>query len=221
MLMRLAHPAPGRRLTSPFGPRRDPISGEDSTHNGIDWGGRFEVLAAGDGVVIASGFDAGGLGYYVIIEHSPDLRTVYAHGATRSKMRVGDRVAEGDVVFLSGSTGYSTDDHLHFEVRVRDQFGRWVRTDPTPFLNYEEEPEPIDISEEEDTMLLLMINDGLGRYGAKGKKYWAVSGPGYWWETDRQEVADPLSVRLGNASAPNLTYEEWEAAKRASTGSRQ
>lgn len=218
MLMRLRNPAPGRRISSKFGPRRDPISGKAKTHGGIDWAGQFDVLAAGDGVVVASEFDAGGLGYYVIIEHSPTLRTVYGHGATRSKFSVGDRISEGDVVFLSGSTGYSTGNHLHFEVRIRDRFHRWVRTDPLPFLNDEQPAEPLQLPEEEDTMLLLMINDGLGRYGAKGKNYWAVSGAGYWWVTDRQDVANPLSVRLGNAAAPNLTYEEWEAAKAASIG---
>ena len=213
MLMRLGNPAPGRRVSSPFGPRLDPISGKQKDHGGVDFRGRFEVLAAAAGIVVSSAFDWSGLGYYVIIEHSPGLRTVYGHGQARSKLRMGDRVAEGALVFISGSTGYSTGDHLHFEVRVRDQFGRWVRTDPMPYLNDSEPPKPLQLPEEEETMLLLMINDGEGRYGAKGKPHWAVSGRGYWWETARQEVADPLSVRLGTATAPNLTYEEWEAAK--------
>ncbi len=77
-------------------------------------------------------------------------------------------------------------------------------------------PEPEQETEDID-MLLLTINDGNGRYGPKGKSYWAVSGSGYWWETEDQTLADPLSVRLGNQPALNLTYDQWEDAKKAST----
>ena len=135
-MTRLSNPAPGRRISSPFGPRIDPISGKETVHHGLDFPGTFPVLAAADGVVITSAISARGLlGYYVVIEHEGRLRTVYAHGAHRSKMQVGQRVNAGDVVFTSGSTGYSTGDHLHFEVRAPDQFGRWVRVDPAPFLD--------------------------------------------------------------------------------------
>lgn len=218
MTIQLSHPAPGRPLTSPFGPRRHPITGRETFHRGDDFGGSFDVLAAGDGVVVVNGFEAGGYGYYVIVEHNiggVPLRTLYAHGAHRSKLEVGHAVTVGDVIFRSGSTGLSTGNHLHFEVHERDQFARWRAVNPAPYFEAPD-PLPAQIEEQDDDMLLLMINDGLGKYGPKGKKYWAVSGPGYWWVTDRQEVADPLSVRLGNATAANLTYQEWEAAKAAS-----
>ena len=132
--MRLSSPAPGRRITSPYGPRRHPITGElGKMHRGIDYGGRFQVLCAGHGVVAREGFDRGA-GNWVVIDHG-SVHTVYYHGATRTALKKGQRVQTGDVVFMSGSTGASTGDHLHFEVRTGPR-GVWLSdVDPTPYLN--------------------------------------------------------------------------------------
>jgi murein DD-endopeptidase MepM/ murein hydrolase activator NlpD len=132
--MRLSSPAPGRRITSPYGPRRHPITGElGKMHRGIDYGGRFEVLCAGNGVVAREGYDKGA-GNWVVIDHG-SVHSVYYHGAERTRLRAGQRVQAGDVVFMSGSTGASTGDHLHFEVRTGPR-GVWLSdVDPTPYLN--------------------------------------------------------------------------------------
>lgn len=137
-MTRLSNPAPGRPVTSPFGPRRHPITGKQTVHRGDDFGGSFDVLAAADGVVVVNGFEAGGYGYYVIVEHNLGgvrLRTLYAHGAHRSKHEVGQPVVAGEVIFRSGSTGLSTGNHLHFEVHEKDQFGRWRAVNPAPYIN--------------------------------------------------------------------------------------
>jgi murein DD-endopeptidase MepM/ murein hydrolase activator NlpD len=136
--MKLSNPAPGRPITSPYGPRRHPITGElGRLHRGIDYGGRFRVLAAGPGVVSKisyNGNKTSGGGHVVIIDHG-EIHTVYYHGATRTALKVGDRVNTGDFIYLSGSTGASTGDHLHFEVR-RGPRGLWgTDVDPTPYLN--------------------------------------------------------------------------------------
>jgi murein DD-endopeptidase MepM/ murein hydrolase activator NlpD len=131
--MRLSNPAPGRRVTSPYGWRIHPITKTRKMHRGIDYGGRFKVLSAGDGVVAREGYN-NGAGNWVVIDHG-QVHTAYFHGATRTQLKPGQRVEAGDLVFMSGSTGASTGDHLHFEVRTGPG-GVWLTdVDPTPYLN--------------------------------------------------------------------------------------
>lgn len=143
MLYRLQNPAPGRPVTSGYGYRIHPISGGRKMHRGIDYGGQFPVQSASDGKVVhvAADWDTlsparkrrQGGGNVVIIQHATDCYTVYYHGAHRSNLRVGQRVQAGDTVYLSGTTGVSTGNHLHFEVRT----GRSSRshTDPNPYFS--------------------------------------------------------------------------------------
>ncbi len=88
-------------------------------HAGIDIGAASgqPVYAAEDGVVITSGWNRGGYGYYVIIDHGNGIHTLYAHNS-KNHVKVGERVSKGDVIASIGSTGRSTGPHLHFEVRV-------------------------------------------------------------------------------------------------------
>ena len=130
----LTNPAPGRPITSRFGWRTNPITGRRAFHRGIDYGGKFPVLLAGRARIVSIGFAAGGLGNYVIAEHAPGFRTAYGHGAHRSQLVKGRTYADGMVVFESGTTGASTGNHLHFEVRLRNRLGAWVPVDPTPYF---------------------------------------------------------------------------------------
>jgi len=116
-------------ISSPFGPRRHPITGRQETHSGIDIRAVHgaAIRAADCGVVILSGWN-GGFGITVIIDHGDGIHTLYAHNS-RNLVSVGDRVTRGQTIALVGSTGVSTGPHLHFEVRVG---GRWVN--PGPFL---------------------------------------------------------------------------------------
>jgi murein DD-endopeptidase MepM/ murein hydrolase activator NlpD len=144
MLYRLSNPAPGRPVTSPYGPRRHPISGQlGKMHRGIDYGGTFDVLSAGDGVVHKVSYNGNkrtGGGHVVIIKHATDCFTAYYHGAYKSPLKVGQRVSVGDVIYLSGSTGASTGPHLHFEVRT-GRLGQWgTDTDPGPYFSANSAP---------------------------------------------------------------------------------
>src|SRR5210317_880602 len=104
--MKLINPAPGRKVTSAYGPRTHPITGQKGKmHHGIDFGGSFNVLAAGDGIVNHVGYSAKGGGHVVIIKHATNLYTVYYHGKDATKFKVGDRIKAGEVVYRSGSTG--------------------------------------------------------------------------------------------------------------------
>lgn len=140
-MVNLTTPAPGRPVTSPYGWRRHPVTLKLRMHNGIDFGGVFLVLVAAPGTVVSNRYDAE-LGWVVTIEHSPTLRTQYAHGATRSPLQVGASVDRGDIVFTSGETGLTTGPHLHFAMWVRRALV-WMRTNPAPYLT-EPTPEPHD-----------------------------------------------------------------------------
>ena len=118
----------GGLITSPFGYRTHPIFGTVIYHSGIDIGvvSGTAVPAADSGTVIYSGW-AGGYGYFVMIDHGDGIVSCYGHNE-ELLVQEGDKVSKGDVISLSGSTGYSTGPHLHFEVR---QDGEPI--DPTSF----------------------------------------------------------------------------------------
>ena len=105
-------------ITSPFGPRIDPITGNPGFHTGVDLQATYgtPILACRSGtVVIAS--PQGGYGNAVVIDHAGGMATLYAH---QSRMAVlpGQVVKAGDVIGYVGATGYATGPHLHFEVRL-------------------------------------------------------------------------------------------------------
>jgi murein DD-endopeptidase MepM/ murein hydrolase activator NlpD len=118
-------------MTSDFGYRSDPFSGKKKLHNGIDLGAPngTNILAAGDGVVIVASWWSG-YGNTVIIDHGNGYWTLYGHirnGGT--VVEKGDTVKRGQKVAEVGSTGESTGNHVHFEVRVNES-----PVDPKPFL---------------------------------------------------------------------------------------
>jgi murein DD-endopeptidase MepM/ murein hydrolase activator NlpD len=114
-------PAAVASLTSNFGYRADPFTGQGAMHAGIDFRGEYgaPILAAANGTVSFVG-GRGGYGNCVEITHANGLVTRYAH---LSKFRVaqGQKVKRGFQIATMGSTGRSTGTHLHFEVRLHDQ----------------------------------------------------------------------------------------------------
>ena len=119
-----------RRVTSEFGNRIDPITGKRKGHTGMDLAvpTGTPIRAALPGTVTVSKYNAGGYGYYVMIEHGNGIATLYGH-CSKLLARVGQTVQAGDIIALSGSTGRSTGPHLHFEVRVNGE-----RTNPRAYL---------------------------------------------------------------------------------------
>lgn len=118
----LRTPIDGARLSSRFGPRRHPILGYDKMHKGLDFAASTgtPIFAAGDGTVETAGRNKG-YGNYVRIRHDAQYATAYAHMSRFAKgLERGDRVRQGDVIGLVGSTGMSTGPHLHYEV-LRDE----------------------------------------------------------------------------------------------------
>lgn len=109
-------------ITSQFGHRVDPITGEVSSHTGTDiaCAEGTPILAAADGTVtVANGLDSwgGSYGYYIQIDHGGGLETLYAHCSSIC-VTTGQQVQAGEVIGYVGHTGRVTGNHLHLEVRI-------------------------------------------------------------------------------------------------------
>lgn len=114
----LASPVEFSRITSGFSMRFHPILQQWKAHLGVDYAGTMgtPVRTVGDGVVEFAGVQ-NGYGNVVIVRHSAQNETVYAH-LSRTDVRVGQKISQGDHIGAIGATGWATGPHLHFEFRV-------------------------------------------------------------------------------------------------------
>jgi murein DD-endopeptidase MepM/ murein hydrolase activator NlpD len=116
------------RITSPYGWRIHPLTTRRQFHTGIDIAAPYgtPIKAGGDGKVVSAGW-RGGYGNTVIIDHGGRVATLYAH-CSRFAVSAGTVVRQGQTIAYIGSTGTSTGNHVHFEVRVNgspvDPFSR-------------------------------------------------------------------------------------------------
>jgi murein DD-endopeptidase MepM/ murein hydrolase activator NlpD len=117
-------------FTSGYGVRSDPFRGRAAMHAGIDLAGPVgtPIYATADGIISDAGYNSGGYGNLVKINHGRGIETRYGH---LSKMSVyaGQRVKRGEMIGRMGSTGRSTGSHLHYEVRIDDR-----PVNPVPFM---------------------------------------------------------------------------------------
>lgn len=127
--MMFRHPLPDGDLTSPWGPRVNPITAEYSFHGGADYAAAegTRVLASRGGRVSEVGNDPI-VGAYVVVDHSGGFQTLYGHLSSIA-VSLNDEVRSGMILGAVGSTGMVTGPHLHFEIR---QNGR--SRDPEPML---------------------------------------------------------------------------------------
>ena len=128
-MLPLGAPVEKVRVTSNYGTRTDPFTGEQKKHRGIDFAGKIgtELMAPAPGRVISAG-ERVGYGTTVEIDHGLGFTTLYAHLSQINVAR-GDWVRPGTVIGLAGSTGRSTGPHLHYEIRYKG-----VPFDPTKFV---------------------------------------------------------------------------------------
>ena len=117
-------------FTSGYGVRNDPFGGGAARHMGIDLAGPMgtPIYATADGVVSAAGFNNGGYGNLIKLDHGRGVETRYGH-LSALLVSAGQRVTRGQLIGRMGSTGRSTGSHLHYEVRIE---GRAVN--PIPFM---------------------------------------------------------------------------------------
>ena len=134
LIFPLAIPAP---ITSLFGWRIHPITGEQRIHTGTDLGAPLgtPVLAALTGRVLLADL-LGGYGLTVALEHNQGVQqTLYGH-LSEIFVKPGEVVQQGTVIGLVGSTGNSTGPHLHFELRQQTEDGSWVAQDAGQELEF-------------------------------------------------------------------------------------
>ena len=137
-------PVPGHsRISSPYGYRIHPVYGYRKLHKGIDIpapAGK-PIVASAAGVVSAVKSTSSGYGNHVIINHGKatngnSYQTLYAH-MTRYIVKKGQSVKKGQVIGYVGSTGTSTGNHLHFEVRIQtNSKGNYNHTNPENYVRY-------------------------------------------------------------------------------------
>ncbi len=123
------------RITSDYGYRTSPIFGSGEFHKGIDISasGGAAIVAADNGVVLLSYYSSS-FGNTVVVNHGSGIMTLYAHMSSRS-VSAGQAVTRGQHLGGVGSTGWSTGNHLHFQVTSNgDIFSG--NTDPNKYLNY-------------------------------------------------------------------------------------
>lgn len=109
-------------VTSEFGYRKDPFTGQAAGHGGIDLGmpKGTPIRAALPGTVYVVRYATSGYGYHVMIDHGGGFVTLYGH-CSRLFVTEGQQVQAGEVIAEVGSTGRSTGNHLHFEVRINGE----------------------------------------------------------------------------------------------------
>jgi len=107
-------------VTGSFGERIDPFNGEGAFHTGIDISTPFgtPILAPADGLVKATEY-INGYGRTIIVDHGHGISTLYGH-LSGYGVTSGEAIHRGDVIGFVGSSGRSTGDHLHYEVRIHD-----------------------------------------------------------------------------------------------------
>ena len=117
-------------FTSGFGVRDDPFHRGAAMHPGIDLAGAYgtPIYATADGTVVRAGWNSGGYGNMVELDHGRGITTRYGH-MSAVLVHQGDHVTRGQEIGRMGSTGRSTGNHLHYEVRID---GRPVN--PIPFM---------------------------------------------------------------------------------------
>jgi murein DD-endopeptidase MepM/ murein hydrolase activator NlpD len=118
-------------ISSPFGPRVNPISGRTEIHTGIDIPAPSgsPIVASAAGKVIYAQWNSGGYGNMIGIDHGGGIATYYCH-CSSIVTSVGQTVSRGQLIGRVGTTGYSTGNHCHFEVRVNG-----VAKNPLSFLS--------------------------------------------------------------------------------------
>jgi len=116
-------------ITSGFGKRMSPLTGEPGRHMGVDIANETNtpIRATADGLVTYAGWQAG-YGRLVVVEHGYGFSTRYGH-CSRVNVRVGQEIKKGQVVGFIGSTGHSTGSHCHYEVRIHG-----MPVDPMKYL---------------------------------------------------------------------------------------
>jgi murein DD-endopeptidase MepM/ murein hydrolase activator NlpD len=127
-------PVKTAEFTSGYGIRSDPFRGGAARHAGIDLAAPIgtPIYATADGTVSNAGYNSGGYGNLIKLDHGRGIETRYGH-LSAILVSAGQHITRGQLIGRMGSTGRSTGSHLHYEVRID---GRAVN--PIPFMKSNE-----------------------------------------------------------------------------------
>jgi len=116
-------------VSSYFGKRIDPFTGQQASHSGMDYSGAYksDIVAAADGVVVWAGL-RGSYGQMVEVDHGNGFMTRYAH-AESLNVQLGQKVTAGEPIATMGKSGRATSEHLHFEILKNGH-----KVNPLPFI---------------------------------------------------------------------------------------
>jgi murein DD-endopeptidase MepM/ murein hydrolase activator NlpD len=119
-------------MSSSFGYRYHPITGEYSLHKGVDLAANYgtPIVASRSGVVTVATYQAEGAGYYITIDHEDGFKSQYLH-MSRYIVSKGERVVAGQIIGYCGSTGASTGNHLDFRI-----YHNGEPVDPKLYINF-------------------------------------------------------------------------------------
>lgn len=129
-------------LTSPFGTRRSPFTKKIDLHPGLDMAAKTgtEIVAPADGVVVFSGRYPSRqsvawwrYGNLIALRHGDLFITLFGH-CDEVLVRNGQKVVQGEVLGTVGNSGWSTSPHLHYEVRLLQEDGRFAPVDPRVYI---------------------------------------------------------------------------------------
>lgn len=117
-------------ISSYYGKRIDPFTGQQANHVGMDYSGAYnsKIVAAADGIVVWAG-KRSSFGKMVEIDHGNGFMTRYAH-ADSIQVELGQKVSAGESIAVMGKTGRATSEHLHFEILKNGH-----KVNPLPFVN--------------------------------------------------------------------------------------
>ena len=110
-------------MTSRYGTRSDPFTGESRSHSGIDidgYGCEGSAVTAADGGTVITATYNDGYGNYIIVDHGNGVQTLYAH-MSDTAVTQGTTIGQGETIGYLGATGMATGTHCHLEVFVDGQ----------------------------------------------------------------------------------------------------
>lgn len=177
------NPLKNMHITCAYGWRTHPIYKDKRFHHGVDLRAamKTEIYAIADGKIISVKNDSG-YGLSIKVDHGGGVVSFYAH-LSAWKVNLGDTVAAGQVIALSGSTGLSTGPHLHFGVYVDG-----IAVDPLEheLVKGENKLEEITIRKEGKTYKGFLI-DGIA-YGAVRELFTSQGQDVIWRDSEREAV---------------------------------